>query len=135
MQVLAEGMPVEITPIGGPGQSLLGTIRHLPFPFGTTGGGALDGQDQSTRIQFDDMSAGFNNYEPGDRVNLNIIVTERADVLWLPPAAVRDFNGRKFVVVQADGVEQRVDVELGIEGDGRVEILSGLSEGQTVVGQ
>jgi multidrug efflux pump subunit AcrA (membrane-fusion protein) len=135
MEQLAEGMVVEIRPAGGPGEAILGTIRHLPFPFGSSGGGILDGQDNSTRIQFDDMAAGFGRYDIGDRVNLSIIVTERTDVLWLPPAAVRDFNGRKFVVVQSDGVEQRVDVELGIEGSGRVEILSGLEPGQTVVGQ
>jgi multidrug efflux pump subunit AcrA (membrane-fusion protein) len=134
MAQLAEGMAVEIRPVGGPGESVLGTIRQLPFPFGSSGGASV-GQEQSTRIQFDDMAAGFDNYESGDRANLSIIVTEREDVLWLPPAAVRDFNGRNFVVVQADGVEQRVDVELGIEGDGRVEILSGLEPGQTIVGQ
>jgi hypothetical protein len=30
-------------------------------------------------------------------------------------------------------VQQRVDVVLGIAGDGRVEIVEGLSEGQVVV--
>jgi multidrug efflux pump subunit AcrA (membrane-fusion protein) len=135
MQTLTEGLAVEIRPTGGPGQPVSGTIRHLPFPFGSSGGGALDSLDQSTRIQFDDMSAAFARYESGDRVNLSIVVSQHDDVLWLPPAAVRDFNGRKFVVVQTDGLEQRVDVELGIEGNGRVEILSGLEAGQTVVGQ
>jgi multidrug efflux pump subunit AcrA (membrane-fusion protein) len=135
MQQLAEGLEVEIQPAGGPGDTLTGVIRHLPFPFGSGSGGHPDGQDNSTRIQFDDMSAAFANYETGDRVNLTIIVTEHQDVLWLPPAAIRDFNGRKFVVVQADGVEQRVDVELGIESANRVEILSGLEPGQTIVGQ
>jgi multidrug efflux pump subunit AcrA (membrane-fusion protein) len=135
MQELAEGMAVEIRPAGGPGQTIFGTIRHLPFPFGSSGGGVSEGQDRSTRIQFDDLSAAFDSYETGDRVNLSIIVTEHADVLWLPPAAVRDFNGRKFVVVQTDGVEQRIDITLGIEGNGRVEILTGLEAGQTIVGQ
>ncbi|MFZ0548635.1 MAG: HlyD family efflux transporter periplasmic adaptor subunit [Candidatus Promineifilaceae bacterium] len=135
MEQLAEGMTAEIVPAGGPGDSLSGTIRHLPFPYGSSGGGILEGQDRSTRVQFDDMVDGFGSYETGNRVRVNVVVTEKDDVLWLPPAAVRDFNGRKFVVVQTDGVEQRVDVELGIEGDGRVEILSGLEEGQTVVGQ
>jgi multidrug efflux pump subunit AcrA (membrane-fusion protein) len=81
------------------------------------------------------MMAAFGRYETGDRVSLSIVVTERQDVLWLPPAAVRDFNGRKFVVVQTDRVEQRVDVTLGIQGNGRIEILTGLEAGQLVVGQ
>jgi multidrug efflux pump subunit AcrA (membrane-fusion protein) len=128
-------MTVELRPSGGPGEAMLGTIRHLPFPYGSSGGGILEGQDDSVRIQFDDMTAAFGRYETGDRVSLSIVVTERQDVLWLPPAAVRDFNGRKFVVVQTDGVEQRVDVTLGIQGNGRIEILTGLEAGQLVVGQ
>ncbi len=51
----------------------------------------------------------------------------------VPPSAVREFSGRRFVVVESDGVQQRVDVVLGIAGDGRVEIVEGLSEGQVVV--
>ncbi|NJN55968.1 MAG: hypothetical protein HC804_15195 [Anaerolineae bacterium] len=64
-----------------------------------------------------------------------VVIEERPSVLWLPPAAVRDFNGRHFVVVQDDQGQSRVDVTLGIEGDGRVEIVEGLSEGQIIVGQ
>lgn len=135
MEQLAEGMAVEIRPAGAPGDPVSGTIRYLPHPFGSGGGGILEGQDRTSRFQFDDMTAAFTTYEPGDRVNLSIVVTEHEDVLWLLPAAVRDFNGRKFVVVQTDGVEQRVDVTLGIEGNGRVEIVDGLEEGQTILGQ
>jgi multidrug efflux pump subunit AcrA (membrane-fusion protein) len=130
MRELAEGMAVEIVPAGTPGESLLGAITRLPAPFGS---GSWEADD--SRLQFDDTTAAFNRYEPGDRVRITIIVTERPDVLWLPPAAIRDFNGRKFVVVQTDGIEQRVDVTLGIEGNGRVEIVDGLSEGQIIVGQ
>ncbi|MBK8899570.1 MAG: HlyD family efflux transporter periplasmic adaptor subunit [Anaerolineaceae bacterium] len=130
MRELAEGMTVEIEPAGAPGEPLAGTITRLPAPFGSGGG-----EEDDTRLQFDDATAAFNRYEPGDRVRITTIVTERTDVLWLPPAAIRDFNGRKFVVVQTDGVEQRVDVSLGIEGNGRVEIVDGLNEGQIIVGQ
>ncbi len=130
MRELAEGMAVEIVPAGTPGEPLLGAVTRLPAPFGSGSGEAAD-----TRLQFDDTTAAFNRYQPGDRVRITIIVTERPDVLWLPPAAIRDFNGRKFVVVQTDGIEQRVDVTLGIEGNGRVEIVDGLSEGQIIVGQ
>lgn len=135
MQELAEGLPVQIAPSGSPGAALAGQIVRLPYPFGSGGGTAVSDADPTTTIQFDDMAAALAAYEPGDRVSVRLVITQRDDVLWLPPAAIRDFNGRKFVVVQTDGAEQRVDVTLGIEGNGRVEILDGLTEGQIVVGQ
>lgn len=132
---LAEGLAVEITPAGSPGASLSGTIRRLPYPYGSGGTTVVADADTSTRIQFDDMNAALVQYEPGDRVTLHILITQRDDVLWLPPAAIRDFNGRKFVVVQNGDIQQRVDVTLGIAGEGRVEILEGVEAGQIIVGQ
>jgi multidrug efflux pump subunit AcrA (membrane-fusion protein) len=55
-------------------------------------------------------------------------------VLWLPPQAIRTFEGRKFVVVQEGDAQRRVDVKIGVEGEDRVEIVEGLNEGQVVVG-
>ena len=129
LQNLAEGMLVDIDPVGIPGETLQGSIVRLPSPFGS------GDEDSPARIQFNHEDVAFDQYESGDRVRLSVVVTERNEVLWLPPAAIRDFNGRKFVVVQTEGIEQRVDVTLGIEGDGRVEIVSGLEAGQVIVGQ
>jgi hypothetical protein len=64
------------------------------------------------------------------------VLDERQNVLWLPPAAIRTYQGRDFVVVQqADGSQQRVDILVGIVTDERVEITAGLEAGQTIVGQ
>jgi len=65
---------------------------------------------------------------------LEYVVTLRDDVLWLPVSAIRQFSGRNFIVVQNEGLQRRVDVRLGLEGDGRVEILEGAEENQTVIG-
>ncbi|MCB0035621.1 MAG: HlyD family efflux transporter periplasmic adaptor subunit [Anaerolineales bacterium] len=135
MEELSEGMAAVILPTGRPGDPLSGFIRRMPPPFGSGGTSSAAESDQTTRIQFDDMDGALAVYETGDRVNFSLVVTAQDDVLWLPPAAIRDFNGRKFVVVQDGDVQQRVDVELGIEGNGRVEIVSGLEEGQRIVGQ
>lgn len=135
LEELVEDMQVIIFPAGRPGDALSGLIRQLPYPFGSGAEAAAPGADQSARIQFLDMDTAWELYEPGDRVNVIALVTEHNDVLWLPPAAIRDFNGRKFVVVQDGETQQRVDVTLGIEGDGRVEIVDGLTEGQIVAGQ
>ena len=53
----------------------------------------------------------------------------------LPPQALRNFDGRRFAVLEENGSQRRVDVEVGIETAERVEIETGLEEGQTVVGQ
>ncbi len=63
-----------------------------------------------------------------------VVLEQRPDALWLSPAALQTFRGRTFVFVQEpDGTQRRVDVVTGIETDARVEIVSGLEEGQTVV--
>ncbi len=129
---MEENMPVTIALSSRPGEVFTGYIRQLPYPFGS---GSKDDDDQSTRITFDspDIAASFT---VGDRVSITILIAEREGVLWLPPAAIRDFNGRKFVVVQDEqGNQRRVDVTLGIEGSGRVEVVEGLLEGEVVVGQ
>jgi multidrug efflux pump subunit AcrA (membrane-fusion protein) len=63
------------------------------------------------------------------------VLGEAQDVLWLPPQAVRTFQGRRFVVLQGEnGARQRMDVEIGLEADDRVEIKRGVKLGDVVVG-
>jgi multidrug efflux pump subunit AcrA (membrane-fusion protein) len=69
----------------------------------------------------------------GDRVRITVELERSEDTLWLPPQAVRTFEGRTFVVIQEGGGQRRMDVTVGIRSDERYEILSGLSEGQVVV--
>ena len=49
------------------------------------------------------------------------------------PQAVRTFEGRRFVVVQEEGAQRRVDITQGIKQDDRVEIVEGLEEGQVIL--
>ncbi|HRW06689.1 MAG TPA: hypothetical protein P5121_16410, partial [Caldilineaceae bacterium] len=61
---------------------------------------------------------------------------ERKDnILWVPPQAVRVFDGRRFAVVLDGEARRRVDVKVGIETPDRLEIEEGLEEGQVVEGQ
>ena len=56
----------------------------------------------------------------------------RENVLWLPPAAIRTFQNRTFVVLQTPDGPRTVDVQIGLQTDDRVEILSGVEEGDVV---
>ena len=69
----------------------------------------------------------------GDLVRVTIVLEETDDALWLPPDAIRTFQSSEFVIVQDDGQQRRVDVELGIQTQDQVEILRGLQEGQLVI--
>lgn len=122
---LSEGMPVSLQRANSPGEVFPATIALLPQPFGS-------GNDESIHIRFDNP-AEATDFSLGDRMSFVVTIDERQDILWLPPAAVRQFSGRNFVVVQDGTLQQRIDVTLGLESDARVEIVEGLEEGQTVI--
>ena len=131
LQRLAEDMSAAIILSAYPGKELPGQILQLPYPYGRGGGANLEEADKLTHISFDpeDLDIG-----PGDLVKVLITLERKADALWLPPAAIRTFAGRKFVEVDEDGRRRRVDIRIGIESAERTEILEGLEEGLVVVG-
>lgn len=127
MSDLAEGMPVIIQRAGLPGETYTGTIIAMPPPYGT-------GVDDLLHVAFDEQPTLDDDLSLGDRMTLDVVIDQRQNVLVLPASAIRQFSGRNFVVTQTDSIQQRVDVRVGLEGDGQVEILEGVEENQTVVG-
>ena len=128
MQYLEKGMSVTANLSSRPSETFSGTIRYLPY------GLPVDEieDEQTTRISLD-VDTEELGLESGDLMRVTVILEQKDDVLWLPPQAIRTFEGRKFVVLQADGYQQRIDVSVGVEGDDRVEIMSGLEESQIVI--
>ena len=121
--------------VSRPGEEIQGHIRVLPYPYG--GGGRSEGvgeEDKSTRVALE-MTADEAGYELGDMIRVTVVLESKDGVLWLPPQAIRTFEGRKFVVVQDGEAQLRVDVKIGIQSEDRVEIEEGLTEGQVVIGQ
>lgn len=127
---LSEGMPATVSLVGRPGVELTGHIRRLPAS------GVLAGADQDRALHIAlDSSPTSAGYQSGELTRAVLMLERKQDVLWLPPAAIRTFEGRRFVVVQEGTGQRRVDITVGLEADDRYEILSGLTEGQIVVGQ
>ncbi|NLG27452.1 MAG: HlyD family efflux transporter periplasmic adaptor subunit, partial [Chloroflexi bacterium] len=129
---LTEGMAVSIELPSFPGQTYEGTIVKLPYPYGSGGGGNVEDPDTRTHIAL--TSAGV-TLRAGDLVRLTVTLERHEDVLWLPPAAIQRFSGRRFVLVDEGGRQRPIDVRLGLESADRVEIVEGLVDGQVVVGQ
>lgn len=135
MTKLVEAMPANIVLVSRPGEILKGKVRQLPYPYGSGGRGIkVEDQDKSTRFSVE-KSAKDAGFALGDLVRITVELERKANVLWLPPQALRVFEGRRFAVVQDGDAQRRVDVTVGIQTQERVEIKEGLKEGQVVVGQ
>jgi HlyD family secretion protein len=85
---------------------------------------------RSAYVAFDQQPSTLN---PGDLATIGIELSKRSNVLWLPPSAIRN-DGRSFVLVQDGASVKRIDIEIGAIGIERIEILRGLTEGQTILG-
>ena len=70
----------------------------------------------------------------GKIVYLLIVLGRSDDALLLPPETIRSFRGYKFVIVQEGDQRRRVDVQIGLESDERVEVIGDLKAGDQVVG-
>jgi len=130
---LAVGMPAKLSLSSRPSETFDGSIARLPPTTIPTGANAAD-VDKSTVVGINDP-AKAGKLELGDLVKTIVTVTKKDDALWLPPQAIRTFEGRKFVVIKEGAGQRRVDVKTGIESQDRIEILDGLTAGQQVLGQ
>lgn len=71
---------------------------------------------------------------PDMTVSINIDVARRANALVIPRALVHDAaSATPWVLVESGGRGVRRDVHLGIMGEGEVEVVSGLAEGEQVL--
>jgi RND family efflux transporter MFP subunit len=129
MTSLTVGMKVTIDSVGRSISETQGTILNLPYPYGSADQGH---GVSSAQIMFD-QSPTESGYEVGDMVDMTITLEKKTDTLWLPVLAVREYQGRYFVIVQEGDSQRRVDIKTGITEADRIEILDGLTEGQVVI--
>jgi multidrug efflux pump subunit AcrA (membrane-fusion protein) len=121
-QRLSVGMVGVCEVLNQPETAVQCIIRRLP----------LSSQDAE---QTTGVAATLPEVTDGQLINIRMPLQVSRDVLWLPPAAIRTFQNRTFVVLQTPDGPRRVDVELGLQTDDRVEIVIGLNEGDVVIGQ
>ena len=128
---LSVDMPAIVRLRNRPGEDLKAYVRLLPF-IGGTDTNTTGNDDKAVHVALKDTNV---KLEPGELATVLITLEQKDEALWLPPAAIRTFQGRDFVVIQDGSSQRRVDVKLGIKGKDRVEVLEGVQEGQIVVGQ
>lgn len=72
--------------------------------------------------------------EDGDRGRVTLVLDQRQNVLHVPENAVSSANGEPIVYYRReDGMRAYKPVETGLTAEGRVEIVSGLIEGEEII--
>jgi multidrug efflux pump subunit AcrA (membrane-fusion protein) len=118
---LSPGLTVGIAqPLNHPELAVQGIVRRVPV-------NAKDA-DQTTRV------AAILSVPEGSLVEVKLPKQISHNVLWLPPAAVRTFQNRTYVILQSPAGPRSVDVTLGLQTTDRDEIKSGLNEGDIAIG-
>lgn len=71
----------------------------------------------------------------GRSVFLTVVLGQKDDALLLPPAAIRDYKGLMFVIVQEGEKRRRVEInEIGLKATDKWEVIADLQVGEQVVG-
>lgn len=122
----------------GQGIWLPAEVTRVPSPSAELAPGQPDLRVRLEIFDFEEILA-ESNLSPEQVLRYNallptaIIIQEKEDALLLPPAAIREYGSRTFVLVKEGDYRREIDVKLGIQTDTRVEILEGLEEGQEII--
>jgi multidrug efflux pump subunit AcrA (membrane-fusion protein) len=117
---LSVGMLGECQVVNHPETAVQCAVRRIPL--------SSQDADQTTRV-----AASFDNLADAQLIEVKMPLEIRENVLWLPPSVIRTFQNRTFVVLQTPDGPRSVDVVLGLQTEDRVEITSGVNEGDIVI--
>ncbi len=123
---VAEGQKVTMTLDAFPNLTFTGKVVTINTN-GVTSSGVTN---YPAVISFD---SGNDHIYPNMGVNASIITDVKNNVILVPSGAVQTSNGQSTVRVMRNGQEASVPVEVGKSSDTQTEIVSGVSEGDTVV--
>ncbi|MFO0718949.1 MAG: efflux RND transporter periplasmic adaptor subunit [Candidatus Paceibacterota bacterium] len=124
---ISVGNPVSITLDAYPGQTFSGTVSYID-PGETIVDGVVN---YKVKIAF---NTGSSLVKSGLTANLDIETAKKTSILSVPLFVVTKKGDKNFVKKMVDGEKaQEVEVVLGIVSqDGEVEVISGLSDGDTI---
>ncbi len=81
-------------------------------------------------ISFEEEKEGIKH---GMTADIIIESAKKENVLVIPKGTAKKINGKKIVQVFKDGEVEEREVEIGLEGNDFIEVISGLEEGEEVV--
>ncbi len=132
LQKVQVGLPALVTVDALPGKQFLGhlaTIAPLPDPQSMFLNPDLKVYNSDVYLETDDPAL-----RTGMGCKVEIVVEQHRDTVYVPIQSVVRIEGRPVVhVVRPDGSTQERDVEIGLDNNTMVRIISGLDEGEVVL--
>lgn len=126
LKEIAIGMPARVR-IAGVEEELTGEVVALP----------QEEENQGSAPKYITIDVGPlpEGLERGTPVDAQIITLRKENVLTIQSAVLRTYNGRHYVQVKDEQGRRDVDIEIGIQTPTKIEVISGLEEGQIVIGR
>jgi len=120
------GNSVEITLAAFPDEPLIGRVISIDPAEKLIEGVVY----YEVNISFESKKEGV---KPGMTADIIIEANRKEDVLVIPKGAVKKINSKRIVQVHKDGQIETKEIEIGLEGNELLEVISGLEEGEEVV--
>ncbi|MDD3352890.1 efflux RND transporter periplasmic adaptor subunit [Zoogloea sp.] len=121
-QRIRRGQPVRLSPAQAPEQVIEGTVEDIKPTL----------SESSRAIDVLVRVSGNDSLLSGGTVNGSVVTGRKPAAIVVPEQSVVLRPAGKVVYVIADGKAQQRIIEAGFKGDGRIEVLKGLTEGETV---
>jgi len=119
------GDPVDIDLVSFPDQALEGKVTLIDPAEKIVEGVVY------YKVTIDFLEA-VKGIKPGMTADITIITNKKENVLVIPKGTVKKINGKNIVQVFKDGEIEEREIEIGLEGDDFIEVISGLEEGEEV---
>ncbi len=131
LQKIRIGLPVHVSVDAIPGQSFTGRVAKIaPLPDAQSAWINPDLKVYPTQIHLDGSHP---ELRTGMSCQANIIVEQHADALYVPVQAVTRIGPTPTVYVRDDNGFEPQSIEIGLDNNSMVHVLSGLEPGQEVL--
>ncbi len=131
LRKVSQGMPVRLTVDAMPGKVFWGRVTKIGLlPDAQSRWMNPDLKVYNTDIQIDGDAS---DLRPGMTCRAEIIVEQYEDALFVPLQAIARVGGKTVAYVWTGGGSERREVQVGLDNNRMVRIVSGLAEGEQVL--
>ena len=126
------GQKVRVTGDAFPGEQLTGVIQSIS-PHAEEGDAGKGAPSFGIRVVIDTVAPELRKrIMVGMTANLEIMIYEKPDALMVPLSAVKEENGKRYLIRKKGEASEKVEVSTGYTTQDAVEITKGIKAGETI---